>query len=185
MKNNFQRITHPFMIYSLTLLTILLLLIKIYYFKLSDSVNLNNNLHELLINISGSFTIICGLLHTKPIQTLSEIYGSVIFVFGLYLLFLTHSEMSNSFSPIIDYNPNRQIINKRIFSIIRHPMYASGIFLNISIWLIVENIWIKFICTFFCILLLCRIPTEEYYLKKQFPEYNNVMPKYKIVPFVY
>ena len=132
------------MIYSLTLLTILLLLIKIYYFKLSDSVNLNNNLHELLINISGSFTIICGLLHTKPIQTLSEIYG-----------------------------------------IIRHPMYTSGIFLNISIWLIVENIWIKFICTFFCILLLCRIPTEEYYLKKQFPEYNNVMPKYKIVPFVY
>jgi len=173
------------MIYSLTSLTIILLLIKIYYLKLSDSVNLNNNLHELLINIFGTFTIICGLIHTKSIQTLSEIYGSVIFIFGLYLLYLTHSEMSNSFSPIIDYNPNRQLINKGIFSIVRHPMYTTCIILNFSIWLIVENIWIKLICTIFCILLLFRIPTEEYYLKKQFPEYNNVMPKYKVLPFVY
>jgi protein-S-isoprenylcysteine O-methyltransferase Ste14 len=173
------------MIYSLTLLTILLLLIRIYYFKLSETVNLNHNLHELLINIFGASTIICGLLHTKPIQTLSEIYGSIIFVFGLYLLYLTHSEMLNSFSPIIDYNPNRKLINTGIFGIVRHPMYTSGIILNISILIIIENIWIKFICTIFCILLLCRIPTEEYYLKKQFPEYNDVMPKYKIVPFVY
>lgn len=170
---------------SLTFLTILFILIRIYYFKLSETVNLNNGSQELLINIFGTSTIICGLLHTKPIQTLSEIYGSVIFVFGLYLFYLTHSEMSNSFSPIIDYNPNRKLINTGIFSIVRHPMYTSGIILNISIWLIIENIWIKFICSFFCILLLCRIPTEEYYLKKQFPEYNNVMPKYKVIPYVY
>jgi protein-S-isoprenylcysteine O-methyltransferase Ste14 len=170
---------------SLTLLTIILILIRIYYFKLSDSVNLNNSSHEIFINIFGASTIICGLFHTKPMQTISEIYGSIIFVFGLYLLHLTHSEMKNSFSPVIDYNPNRKLINTGIFSIVRHPMYTSGIILNISIWLIVENIWIKFICSFFCILLLCRIPIEEYYLKKQFPEYNNVMPKYKVVPFVY
>lgn len=49
---------------SLTLLTIIL--IRIYYFKLSETVNLNNGSHEIFINIFGTSTIIRGLFHTKP-----------------------------------------------------------------------------------------------------------------------
>jgi len=61
---------------SLTLLTIILILIRIYYFKLSETVNLNNGSHEIFINIFGTSTIIRGLFHTKPIQTLYEVLFS-------------------------------------------------------------------------------------------------------------
>jgi protein-S-isoprenylcysteine O-methyltransferase Ste14 len=174
---------------ALSSLIIILLVVRTYYSKLSELTIKNpmigNTLHEQLIVFCGIISITGGILHTNPITSVNEIIGSLIFLFGIYLLHLTHYEMGSSFSPRIDIDPERKLVNTGIFSLIRHPMYLSVIFFTIGIWFMTKNMLLRISWLLFTILLLIRIPTEEEYLTTHFYEYNEKMPKYKILPLIF
>ena len=175
--------------YSLSTLSILMLAIRTYYSNFSElkpMLIINDYEHEILISIFGVISTAMMLFERKRIKTKKEILGSFIFMVGLYILHLTHKEMNESFSPRLDIDPNRKLITTGIFKIIRHPMYLSANFLNVGIWLMAKNNpFLRYSYTIFCLLLICRIPAEENFLKQQFPIYNNVMPNFKIIPFIY
>lgn len=172
--------------YSLSILCIIMLFVRTYHSKFSELTIKNpligNIFIERMIFLFGFSSIISALFHTKNINSYNEIIGSLIFISGIYLLHLTHYEMGSSFSPRIDKDPERKLVNTGIFSIVRHPMYSSIILMTIGIWFMTENVFIRFSWTIFCILLLSRIQTEEEYLTAHFKDYDLKMPKYRVIP---
>ena len=175
--------------YSLSSLTILLLAVRVHYSQFSEFkqlIILNNYFHELFITFFGVISLHTMLQHTEAIEKPHEILGSAIFMTGIYILHITHREMKESFSPRIDYDENRTFINTGIFRVVRHPMYFSMILLNIGIWLICEKDTILlFFNGMFTVLVLSRIPIEEKYLNRQFPDYYETMPRFRVIPYIY
>lgn len=173
------------MFYSLSSLSVIMLVTRTYYSRFSELKPVIYTFHELVITASGIITIFNILTHTKPIETIPEIIGSVFFSNGIYLMHLTHKEMKSSFSPRVDIDLNRKLINTGIFSKIRHPMYLSNFIMMIGVLLMSKNGWIVFFNSIFSASLLFRIPFEEDTLIKQFPNYIETMPKYRIIPLIY
>ena len=176
--------------YSLSSLTIFLLAVRVHYSQFSEfnqsTMILNNYFHELFITFFGVVSLHHMLQHTKEIEKPHEILGSAIFMMGIYILYITHREMKGSFSPRIDRDDNRKLIKTGIFRIIRHPMYFSLVLLNMGIWLICEkDNMLLFFNGMFTGLVLCRIPIEEKYLSRQFPDYYETMPRFRVIPYIY
>jgi len=177
--------------YSLSSLTILLLAVRVYYAQFAEFKQLNvlnNYFHEVMITFFGVISLHNMLQSTKKIQKPYEIVGSVIFMMGIYILHMTHREMKGSFSPRIDYDENRKLINTGIFRVVRHPMYLSLVLLNMGIWLITlyeKDGMLFFFNNTFTLLVLSRIPIEEKYLRRQFPNYEVVMPRFRVFPYIY
>ena len=170
-------------------MTILLLAVRVHYSRFSEfkqSIILNNYFHELFITFFGVVSLHKMLQHTEAIEKPREILGSAIFMMGIYILYLTHKEMKGSFSPRIDRDNNRKLIKTGIFRIIRHPMYFSLVLLNMGIGLICEkDTMLLFFNGMFTGLVLCRIPIEEKYLYRQFPNYYETMPRFRVIPYIY
>ena len=107
--------------YSLSSLTILLLAVRVHYSQFSEFkqlIILNNYFHELFITFFGIISLHTMLQHTEAIEKPHEILGSAIFMTGIYILHITHREMKGSFSPRIDYDENRTLINTGIFRVV-------------------------------------------------------------------
>lgn len=65
-------------------------------------------------------------------------------------------------------------------------MYFSLVLLNMGIWLICEkDNMLLFFNGMFTGLVLCRIPIEEKYLYRQFPDYYDTMPRFRVIPYIY
>lgn len=174
--------------YSLSSLTIFLLAVRVHYSKFSEfkPLNiLNNYYHELFITFFGAISLHKMLQHTEEIEKPSEILGSIIFMMGIYILHITHREMKGSFSPRIDFDKNRKLINTGIFRVVRHPMYFSMILLNVGIWFMTASEMLLFFNGMFTVLVVSRIPMEEKYLSRQFPNYYEKMPRFRVIPYVY
>ena len=170
-------------------MTILLLAVRVHYSQFSEFkqlIILNNYFHEVFITFFGVLSLHKMLQHTEEIEKPHEILGSVIFMLGIYILHITHREMKGSFSPRIDYDENRKLIKTGIFRIIRHPMYFSLVLLNMGMWLICEkDDMLLFFNGTFTVLVLSRIAIEEKYLYRQFPNYYELMPQFRVIPFLY
>jgi len=178
--------------YSLSSLTILLLAVRVHYSQFSEfkqsTMILNNYLHEVFITFFGVVSLHHMLQHTEAIEKPHEILGSAIFMMGIYVLYITHREMKGSFSPRINRDDNRKLITTGIFSVVRHPMYFSLVLLNLGIWLISiceKDDMLLFFNGTFTGLVLCRIPIEEKYLYRQFPDYYETMPRFRVIPYIY
>ena len=170
-------------------MTILLLAVRVHHSQFSEFkqlIILNNYFHEVFVTFFGVVSLHKMLQHTEAIEKPREIFGSAIFMLGIYILHITHREMKGSFSPRIDYDKNRPLINTGIFRVIRHPMYFSMILLNMGIWLICnKDDMLLFFNGMFTVLVLSRIPIEEKYLCRQFPNYYETMPPFRVIPFLY
>lgn len=168
-----------------------MLSVRVYYSKFSEFKQLNilnNYFHEVFITFFGISSLHGMLQCVREIDDKNphEMLGVILFLSGIYILKITHEEMNNSFSPRIDYDENRELITTGVFSVIRHPMYFSMILLSIGTWLLCQQDYtLIFINQSFTILVLLRIPIEEKYLERQFPNYIQDMPKYKVIPYVF
>jgi len=104
--------------------------------------------------------------------------GVFIFFFALYLLYKSHADMGQNFSPELCLREEHKLITSGIFHFVRHPMYAAHLVWALAQILLLQN-WIagpSFLLTSLP-LYFVRIPREEQMMlqtfKEEYQEYMN------------
>jgi protein-S-isoprenylcysteine O-methyltransferase Ste14 len=117
-----------------------------------------------------------------------KIIGAVFTALMFYLFFLTFKE--NSFAaPVVKIQEERgqKVISTGVYSIVRHPLYAAGIFLFIGAPLLLGSLW-GLIPGFALILILAvRSIAEEETLKQGLEGYDEYMQKvrWRFIPYIF
>ena len=90
-------------------------------------------------------------------------------------------------SRTIEVQENQKVIDKGLYKIVRHPMYAVTIWLFLSIPLILGS-WYSLICfTLYIPVIIARIINEEKVLEKSLDGYTDYKKrtKYRLIPFIW
>lgn len=95
--------------------------------------------------------------------------------------------MRESWSAYTKPNEKIVIIDKGLYSIVRHPIYLFSILMTIGT-VLVFPFWWNFLCGFLMIILyILKMIFEEDMLIRTVPEYKNYMMKvkYRLIPFIF
>ena len=122
----------------------------------------------------------------------SNIPKGVIFLAVLVFLlaYLLYAEVirENTFlSRTIKVQENQKVIDTGLYGIVRHPMYASTIFLFLSMPVILGSIYSFLIFLSYPIIIAKRIKHEEEFLEKELSGYREYKEKvkYRLVPLIW
>lgn len=90
-------------------------------------------------------------------------------------------------SRTIKVEENQQVIDKWLYSVVRHPMYTATIFLFLSMPLILGSLISFFVFLLYPVLIIVRIINEEKYLEENLMGYKEYKKKvkYRIIPFIW
>lgn len=114
------------------------------------------------------------------------IIASIVFLIS-YLLYAEVLRENAYLSRTIEVQKDQKVIDTGLYGIIRHPMYASTIFLFLSMPLILSS-WISFfIFLIYPFVIMKRIKNEEEVLEKDLKGYKEYKKrvKYKLIPFIW
>lgn len=90
-------------------------------------------------------------------------------------------------SRTIEVQENQKVVDTGLYGIVRHPMYASAIFLFLSMPLVLGSLFSFFVFLIYPAIMIKRIKNEEEVLEKDlegYLEYKNRV-KYRLIPFVW
>lgn len=116
-----------------------------------------------------------------------NIIGFLIVLIGALLSFYGKLQMKESWSAYTKPNEKIVIIDKGLYSIVRHPIYLFSILMTIGT-VLVFPFWWNFLCGFLMIILyILKMIFEEDMLIRTVPEYKNYMMKvkYRLIPFIF
>ena len=136
----------------------------------------------------GGF-IISGLNYRFQWMTLPKwmiVIAAIIFLLA-YLLYAEVLRENMYLSRIIEVQENQKVIDKGLYRIVRHPMYASTILLFLSIPLVLGSLVSFLIFLIYPVIIAKRIRNEEQVLERgleRYSEYKNKV-KYKLIPFIW
>lgn len=137
---------------------------------------------------TGYFSIRFNLkFKSYLIGEIYNIIGFLIVLIGALLSFYGKIQMKESWSTYTKPNEKIVIIDKGLYSFIRHPIYLFSILMTIGT-VLVFPFWWNFISGFFMIILyILKMIFEENMLIKTVPEYKNYMMKvkYRLIPFLF
>ena len=90
-------------------------------------------------------------------------------------------------SRTIKVEENQQVIDKGLYSVVRHPLYTATIFLFLSMPLILGSLISFFVFLLYPVLIIVRIINEEKYLEENLMGYKEYKKKvkYRIIPFIW
>ena len=114
------------------------------------------------------------------------IVSSIIFILS-YILYAEVLRENVYLSRTIEVQENQKVIDKGLYGIVRHPMYAATILLFLSMPLVLGSIISFMIFLVYPVIIAKRIKNEEQVLEKElkgYAEYKNKV-KYKLIPFVW
>jgi len=97
--------------------------------------------------------------------------GTAVFVVALWLLWRSHADLGQNFSPELQIGKENLLVTGGVFHYIRHPMYAAHWLWAIAQALLLQN-WIaglSFLATSLPLYLM-RIPREEKMMIEHFGE---------------
>jgi protein-S-isoprenylcysteine O-methyltransferase Ste14 len=105
--------------------------------------------------------------------------GVVLIVGAVFVFWRAHADLGLNWSPTLEIREKHELITRGIYSVIRHPMYASQILWSIAQALLLQN-WIAgfgsivaFIPFYFL-----RVRAEEQLMLEQFgDQYRSYMQK--------
>ena len=111
--------------------------------------------------------------------------GTVIFIVGLWLLWISHRELGENWSSTLEVKENHRLITVGIYKYVRHPMYAAIWLWGVAQALLLHNFiagWSHPVS--FGLLYFLRVPREEKMMLEQFgEEYRAYMKKTgRIIP---
>ena len=157
-----------------------------------DSKEKNNDQKEVLIFSSLIFIIgfiIAGLNFRYKWIELSNIViiiSSIIFVLS-YILYAEVLRENKYLSRTIEVSKDQKVIDKGLYSVVRHPMYLITIFLFLSIPLILGSIISFLIFLVYPFIIVKRIKNEEEVLSKKLKGYTEykIKVKYRLIPFIW
>lgn len=112
------------------------------------------------------------------IQTISIIFWLIIVVFSTYFNILWRFYLSTNWSDNIKIYNDHSFINTWPYKIVRHPLYASLIWINYWVALIYSNWLVIILWTFvFLPMMIYRARQEEKLLIKNFINYTDYKNK--------
>ena len=133
--------------------------------------------------------IIAGLNYRYNWITISNtvvIISSVLFVIA-YVLYAEVLRENTYLSRTIEVQENQKVIDKGLYGIVRHPMYAVTILLFLTMPLVLGSVISFIIFLIYPILIAKRIKNEEEVLEKDLKGYSGYKKKvkYKLIPFIW
>lgn len=114
------------------------------------------------------------------------ILGDILVILGFFLFFLVLRE--NAFaSAIIEVAADQKVISTGLYSIVRHPLYLSGLIMMLGTPLALGSWWDLLMFIPFTLGIILRLLDEEKFLSKNLPGYKEYCQKvrYRLIPFLW
>ena len=148
---------------------------------------------SIVIKLSGLMFIvgfiIAGLDYRYNWFNLPEIvtYISIGVFLIAYLLWAEVLRENTYLSRTIKVEENQKVIDKGLYSIVRHPMYFATLLLFLSMPLVLGSLISFFVFLIYPILIIIRIINEEKILEKELVGYTEYKQKvkYRLIPFIW
>ena len=124
-----------------------------------------------------------GWSHMTPHVALA---GDALVAIGWLAIFFVFRENSFS-SATIELAPDQKVISTGPYALVRHPMYAGGIFMLLGIPIALGSWWGVLIVVAMMPALIWRLFNEEKFLARNLPgyvEYQNKV-RYRLIPLVW
>lgn len=105
--------------------------------------------------------------------------GIIIFYPAIYILYLSHKELTINFAPTLKIHEKGTLVTTGIYAYIRHPMYLAHLLWAISLPLLIRNYMAGFFMViFFVPFVIVRIKKEEEFLIKVYGDkYREYMKR--------
>jgi len=116
-----------------------------------------------------------------------SILGFIMVLSGALLSFYGKIQMRESWSAYTKPNEKIVIIDKGLYSIVRHPIYLFSIIMTVGTFLVFPFFWNMICAIMMIILYILKMKFEEKMLINLFPQYKNYIKrvKYRLIPFLY
>ena len=104
-----------------------------------------------------------------------------------YVMWAVVLKQNAYLSRTIKVEEGQQVIDKGLYSVLRHPMYAATIFLFLAMPLVLGSVVAFFVFLLYPVLIVIRIVYEEKVLEKElvgYIEYKKKV-KYRLIPFIW
>ena len=112
---------------------------------------------------------------------------SLVLMIGGYLMFIIVMIQNRYASRIIEIQNEQKLIDKGLYSVVRHPMYLAATLLYLSSSLVLGSWYTLIPMSFLPVLLAYRIKNEEKVLLTGLPGYEEYTRrvKYRLIPFIW
>lgn len=147
----------------------------------------------IVIKMSGLMFIVGFILagldfRFKWLELPSWITYLFSFIFIIFYIMFGEVLRENTYlSRTIKVEEGQKVIDKGLYSIVRHPMYTASIFMFLSMPLILGSLISFFVFLIYPILIVIRIIGEEKLLINELSGYDKYIKKvkYRLIPFVW
>ena len=148
---------------------------------------------SIVIKLSGLMFIVgfilAGLDYRFNWFNLPEIvtYISIGVFLIAYLLWAEVLRENTYLSRTIKVEKNQKVIDKGLYSLVRHPMYFATLLLFLSMPLVLGSLISFFVFLLYPVLIIFRIIYEEKLLEKELKGYTDYKKKvkYRLIPFIW
>lgn len=151
------------------------------------------NEQSLVIKLSGLMFVfgfvIAGLgfrFHWYILPMSTSIVAAVVFLLA-YALYAEVLRENTYLSRTIEVVENQKVIDKGLYSIVRHPMYGITLLLFLSMPLVLGSIYAFIIFCVYPFIIAKRIKGEEQFLEKELVGYSEykMKVKYRLIPYIW
>lgn len=114
------------------------------------------------------------------------VVASLLFLLG-YMLYAEVLRENAYLSRTIEVQDDQQLIDKGLYSIVRHPMYTATLLMFLSMPLVLGSWWALLIFSIYPILIIKRIQNEEQVLAKGLKGYVDYQQRvrWRLIPWVW
>ncbi|MCR5195429.1 MAG: isoprenylcysteine carboxylmethyltransferase family protein [Pseudobutyrivibrio sp.] len=112
--------------------------------------------------------------------------ATIIFILA-YILYGEVIRENEYLSRTIEVQENQKVVDTGIYSLVRHPMYFTTLFMFLAMPLILGSLISFIILLTYIPIIVKRIKNEEEVLKKGLAGYSQYMDKvkYRLIPFIW
>ena len=107
-------------------------------------------------------------LHERFTPAWLIISGIIFMLIGFFITYYANRTIAENWSPVLDKTKEQRLIKSGIYSLVRHPLYFSGLLLLIGTNLFFGNSWSWLSTLLVFIITVYRIPIEENQLEGRF-----------------
>ena len=121
-----------------------------------------------------------------PLPKAATITATATFLLA-YLLYAEVLRENTYLSRTVEVQEGQKVVDTGLYSVVRHPMYASSVVLFLSMPLILGSVYSFIIFLVYPFVIAKRIKHEEELLEKELVGYKEYKQKvkYRLIPFVW
>ncbi len=109
-----------------------------------------------------------ALQETSVPNAYTILAGTAIILVGYGVAYIANHAISENWSPTIDKTQEQNLVTSGVYSIVRHPLYLSGLLILVGTNVYFASSWAWVSVLLASVVLLIRVPIEERYLVERF-----------------